>query len=97
MAELFEAIMIGLLGLSWAVNVIKSIKAKTAKNKSLVFLCLVLFAYLCGVLSKIIAEHITYVFGFYIANCILVSADIILFFRNKSLDKKTVCCENQQI
>lgn len=88
MSEIFEALMLICLGISWAVNVIKSIKAKTAKNKSPVFLLLVLLAYTCGAVSKIAAQHITYVFYIYIVNILLVSADILLFIRNKSLDKK---------
>lgn len=41
MAEFLEACMVVLFGLSWPLNIMKSLKARTAKGKSLPFLLLV--------------------------------------------------------
>lgn len=95
MAELLEIIMIVSFGASWPMNVIKSYKARTAKGKSLGFLCLIFFGYIAGIASKLVNEAYMaafsekwYVLFFYILNIIMVGADLILYFRNKKLDKK---------
>ena len=94
-AELFEIIMIVSFGASWPMNVLKSYKARTAKGKSLGFLCLIFFGYIAGIISKLINETYMasfsekwYVLFFYVLNLIMVGMDLILYFRNKQLDKK---------
>lgn len=95
MAELLEITMIISFGASWPLNVIKSYKARTAKGKSLPFLCLILFGYIAGITSKLVNEaymaQITenwYVLFFYILNFIMVAIDLLLYFRNVKLDKE---------
>jgi len=88
MAEIFEALMVICFGISWPVSIVKSWKSETAKGKSLVFLCFILIGYLCGMISKIIAGKITYVFVFYVLNFIMVSVDLCLYFRNTKLDRQ---------
>ena len=95
MSEILEIIMIVSFGFSWPANVIKSFKARTTKGKSIMFLCLIFFGYIAGILSKLtnpaymdaIAEK-WYVLFFYVLNFIMVGADLVLYFRNKALDKK---------
>ena len=93
-AELFEILMVVSFGASWPFNVIKSFKTRTAKGKSPVFLLLILFGYVAGIISKLINPVYMasftdkwYVLFFYVLNFIMVSADFILFLRNKRLDK----------
>lgn len=93
MAEIFEVIMIVSFGASWPFNVIKSYNARTAKGKSLLFLCLVIFGYIAGITSKFLNEAYMnafaskwYVLVFYIINLLMVVADLILYIRNKRLD-----------
>lgn len=94
MPEVFEIIMIVSFGASWPFNVVRSYKARTAKGKSLSFLCLILFGYVAGIISKLINETYManfgskwYVLFFYVLNFIMVFADFLLYFRNKKLDK----------
>ena len=94
MAELLEITMIVSFGASWPLNVIKSYKARTAKGKSLPFLCLILFGYIAGIISKLVNESYMssfnekwYVLFFYVLNFIMVAIDFILYFRNLRLDK----------
>jgi len=98
MSELFEIIMIVSFGASWPMNVIKSYKARTTKGKSLAFLCLILFGYIAGILSKLVNESYManisqkwYVLFFYVLNLIMVVTDLILYFRNKHLDRLAEC------
>ncbi|MBO4934611.1 MAG: hypothetical protein J5441_05540 [Clostridia bacterium] len=87
MAEILEAAMVILFGVSWPTSIIKSYRARTAKGKSLLFLCFIFFGYVCGIVAKIIAGNITYVFAFYVLNLLMVGADIALYFRNRKLDR----------
>ncbi|MEG1820321.1 MAG: hypothetical protein RR911_07905 [Oscillospiraceae bacterium] len=89
MPELFEAIMVISFGVSWPISIAKSYTSRTAKGKSVAFLFLILFGYVCGIISKILADNITYVFIFYVLNLVLVSIDLILYFRNTKLDKQS--------
>ena len=88
MSELLEILMIVSFGFSWPLNVIKSYKARTTKGKSLAFLLLILFGYVCGITSKLIAPSFKwYVLFFYVLNFIMVSADLLMYIRNCRLDK----------
>lgn len=95
MAEIAEVIMILCFGASWPFNVIKSYKARTAKGKSPVFLCLIILGYIAGITSKFLNETYMasinekwYVLFFYFLNLLMVSVDLALYFRNKMLDKR---------
>ncbi len=86
--ELCEILMLISFGFSWPMNVIKSIKSKTTKGKSLWFLILILFGYVCGIVSKLTAPSFKwYVMFFYILNFVMVFTDLCLYFRNLKLDK----------
>lgn len=94
MAELLETVMIVSFGASWPMNVMKSYKARTAKGKSLAFLCLILFGYVAGITAKLINPEYMgnfaskwYVLFFYVLNFVMVFADLLLYFRNKKLDR----------
>ena len=89
MAEILEIIMIVSFGVSWPMNVIKSYKMRTTKGKSLPFLILILFGYVCGITGKILSPgYKWYVMFFYVLNFVMVFTDLMLYFRNLRLDKK---------
>lgn len=94
MAEILEALMVILFGVSWPVNIVKSVRSKTAKGKSFLFLILIWIGYIFGVCSKFIAGNITYVAIFYVLNLFMVSIDIVLYINNKIKDKKREETEN---
>ncbi len=93
-SEILEIIMVVSFGASWPFNVIKSYKARTTKGKSLLFLCLILFGYVAGIASKFcnttyMASFASkwYVLFFYVLNFIMVFTDLIIYIRNRRLDK----------
>ena len=95
MAEILEIVMIVSFGAAWPLNVMKSYKARTTKGKSLSFLCLIFFGYIAGILSKFMNPTYMAAFGekwyvlfFYVLNLIMVGTDLVLYFRNRALDKK---------
>ncbi|MBQ7014603.1 MAG: hypothetical protein IJN12_00630 [Clostridia bacterium] len=94
MAEILEITMIISFGISWPLNVLKSYKARTTKGKSLAFLLLIFFGYIAGIASKLVNETYMaqigqkwYVLFFYVLNFIMVGVDLIMYIRNKRLDK----------
>lgn len=86
--ELMEVCMIVAFGFSWPMNVIKSYKSRTTKGKSLSFLILIFSGYICGIIGKLMAPSFKwYVLFFYVLNFVMVGADLILYVRNRKLDK----------
>ena len=93
-AKILEATMLVLFGVSWPVNLLKSIKSKSTKGKSLLFLCLIDLGYLAGITSKFVSTTFVWatdwwVFMIYCINFLMVSADLIMYFINRSRENKT--------
>ena len=86
--EIFESVMVICFGLSWPMSVYKSWKSKTAKGKSLFFEVFIWLGYVSGIIGKLLNHNITYVFIFYILNIVMVSIDIMLYIRNRRLDRQ---------
>ena len=94
MSEILEVIMIVSFGVSWPVNLFKSYKARTAVGKSLPFLLLIFFGYIAGIVSKFVnptymaqIEQKWYILFFYCLNFVMVGADLLMYIRNRKLDK----------
>ena len=95
MSEILEIVMIVSFGISWPMNLMKSLKAKTTRGKSLPFLLLIFFGYIAGIASKLTnATYLAdisskwYVLFFYVLNLLMVGGDLVLYIRNYRLDKK---------
>ena len=104
MPELFEIIMLVMFGISWPMNIVRSVRAKTAKGKSLLFMLFILVGYIAGIVAKLInpdyLAHINdkwYVLFFYVLNFVMVFVDLCLYFRNRRLDnlRKTETSETE--
>jgi len=89
MSEILETAMLICFGLSWPINLIKNIKAKTAKSTSLKFLLLITVGYLCGIAAKIVNAQYNYVLAVYFLNLAVVSANLVVYFINRRNDKRT--------
>ena len=88
MGSILETVMLVCFGFSWPLNVIKAYRAKTAKGTSLPFVLLIITGYIAGNSAKLISGQINYVLIAYIFNLAIVSLNVIVYFRNVSLDKK---------
>ena len=88
MQSILETVMLICFGFSWPLNVIKAYKAKTAKGTSLPFIMLIITGYIAGISAKLISGQINYVLIAYIVNLAIVSLNVVVYFRNVSLDKK---------
>lgn len=84
--SIFEALMLLCFGLSWPFAIVRSFRARSVKGKSLVFLVLLLLAYIAGILHKAIYSF-DIVIALYIYNFVMVATDIALYTRNFRLDR----------
>ena len=94
MSELLEILMIASFGASWPISAVKAYRARSARGTSLAFLLLVFFGYVCGIASKFLSETYMasfaqkwYVLVFYVFNFVTVGINILLYLRNRRLDK----------
>lgn len=85
--HIFEALMLIAFGSAWPVSIAKSVKSRSTQGKSLTFLFIVLFGYVCGIVFKLTGK-LDWVIACYILNLLLVSADIALWFRNRLIEKR---------
>lgn len=87
MAKILETVMLVCFGAAWPLSIIKSWRSRTAKGKSISFLCVVLVGYVAGIAKVLITDGIG---GFllipYAINFLMVLTDACLYFRNKRLD-----------
>ena len=81
----FEVTMLLCFGAAWPLSIYRSWTSKSTKGKSLLFLIVVGMGYIAGVLHKLLFSHDIVIF-LYILNGLLVSLDIILYFRNRRLE-----------
>ncbi|MBQ8028520.1 MAG: hypothetical protein IJ262_03825 [Clostridia bacterium] len=88
MGSILETVMLICFGFSWPLNVMKAYRAKTAKGTSLPFILLIIIGYIAGISAKLISGQINYVLIAYILNLAIVLLNVIVYFRNISLDKK---------
>ena len=86
MTELFESVMLICFGLSWPMSVVKNIKAHTAKSMSLPFILLIITGYIAGITAKVCSHNYSYVLAIYVINLIFVSANLVVYFINRSYD-----------
>ncbi len=88
MSSIFETIMLVCFGISWPLNLIKACKARTAKGTSLPFILLIIIGYIAGISAKVLSGQLNYVLIAYLLNLAIVSLNVIVYFRNVTLDKK---------
>ena len=87
MQQILESIMLICFGFSWPFTVVKNYKARSAKAMSLPFILLIVSGYVAGILAKFIGGQINYVLVIYFINLIVVSTNILIYFRNRRLDR----------
>ena len=112
MASIMEALMVVCFGLSWPLNISKAWKARSTKGMSLPFYLLLWLGYVFAVTGKLLSIyyciHIAgtaavwtdvvrgYVMFFYVVNLLMLSAGILIYFRNARLEKSAVALVNKE-
>lgn len=87
LSELLEVAMLLAFGFAWPASIMKSVRARTARGKSIAFLLIVAFGYCCGIGAKFASGKVNYVMIFYLINLLAVGIDTSLYFRNRNLDR----------
>ena len=85
--RILEAGMLFCFGFAWPFNIYKSYKARTNAGKSLLFLIVIWAGYLLGILYKALSPDRDFVLWLYVINIVMVSADLVLYCRNRVIDK----------
>lgn len=83
----FEILMLLCFGFAWPVSLRKSWISRTNSGKSVIFLVVIVVGYVAGIIHKILHSR-DYVIVLYTLNMAMVSADIVLWFRNDRLDSR---------
>lgn len=81
----FEALMLICFGVSWPVSIAKSIRTKRVIGKSRLFMGIVCFGYLSGIIHKVL-HSFDWVTALYALNMCMVATDLVLYYRYRHLD-----------
>ena len=86
---IFEFLMLFCFGFSWPFAILKSLKSRSTKGKSLMFMLLVELGYVFGIIHKVLYSF-NWVTWVYVALFFLVAADVFLYWRNRQHEKRSV-------
>jgi hypothetical protein len=87
LSPFFEMLMLISFGIAWPTAILKSIRSKSAKGKSPVFMVYIWFGYLFGVIAHLVTNTINYPLFFYLLNMAMVLTDFGLYWRNRRYDQ----------
>jgi hypothetical protein len=87
--SIFEIIMLVCFGAAWPPAVYKSYTSRTARGKSIFFLLIILMGYVSGIFHKLF-YNLDWVIFLYALNGAMVLTDILLYYRNASLDRQSL-------
>lgn len=92
MSKALEVLMLVCFGFSWPFNLAKSLKTRSTKGKSLVFLWAIVIGYLCGIAAKLVSRapfaEYWYVYLVYVLNTVMVASDLVLYYINRGREKR---------
>ncbi|MDR2455175.1 MAG: hypothetical protein LBE49_01080, partial [Deltaproteobacteria bacterium] len=89
MANILESAMMVTFGLAWPANILNSLRVKSSRGRTPVFLIIIIIGYMLGLTSKFFApQGLNYVALFYSINLVMVSVDLSLYFRYRALDRR---------
>ena len=97
-SSVLELLMLICFGFSWPINISKLLRSRSTKGASIYFYFLIWLGYLCGIVSKLVMIASAaapwyqtvkwYVMLIYVINIVMVSGGILIWFRNRGLEKK---------
>ncbi|MDR2368949.1 MAG: hypothetical protein LBF58_12745 [Deltaproteobacteria bacterium] len=79
--------MLVTFGFAWPANILNSLRVKSSRGRTPVFLFIVNLGYVFGVLAKVVNHNVNYVVIFYLINMAMVSFDTYLYFRYRAMDR----------
>ena len=82
----FEFLMLFCFGFSWPFAIAKSLRSRSTKGKSLMFMLLVELGYVFGIVHKVL-NNFNWVTWVYVALFAIVGFDVYLYWRNRRYEK----------
>lgn len=82
----FEGIMLICFGLSWPISIYKSLRVKRVEGKSLLFMGVVCFGYISGIIHKIFYSY-DWIILLYAVNMLMILFDMTLYFHYNRKNK----------
>lgn len=86
--SVFEIGMLVCFGAAWPASIAKSYRSRSTEGKSIIFLIILFVGYMFGILHKVYFRY-DYVIFLYILNSIMVFTDIMLYFRNRRIERSS--------
>lgn len=76
--SIWEILMLLSFACSWPISIIKALRTKVVVGKSPIFMVIIIFGYIMGVIHKVLYNYdwVTYL---YVFNMLLVSFDLFLY------------------
>ncbi len=87
--SIFEVIMLVCFGAAWPFSLYRSYRSRTNAGKSIFFLWVIFAGYVSGTLHKVFFSYDPVIY-LYVINGLMVSGDIVLYFRNQKLAARAV-------
>jgi len=84
----FEILMLICFGAAWPFSIYRSWASRSTRGKSLLFMVIVMCGYLAGVFHKLL-YHFDPVIFLYALNFLMVAADVVLYARNRRIEKRS--------
>jgi lipopolysaccharide export LptBFGC system permease protein LptF len=85
--SVYEAGMIVCFGIAWPVSIYKLYVSKSTGGVSEVFIWIVFLGYISGLLHKIVYNFDLVIIAYFL-NLVMVIIAIILFYRNRRIEKR---------
>ena len=82
--SIFEMIMLLCFGAAWPLSIYKSYTSKSVSGKSVFFLYVIMLGYVSGIINKLL-YHYDWVVFLYVLNLLMVTTDLLLYYRNLKL------------
>ena len=77
--SVYEMSMLLCFGASWPVSIAKSLRTRVVAGKSPMFMAVIGFGYLSGIVHKLIYS-LDWVLALYVLNLAMVAADLSLYY-----------------
>lgn len=101
LVSIMETLMVVCFGISWPLNIFKAWKSRTAKGTSILFYSFIWIGYIFALVGKFVLIQLNapnpwyetvhwYVMFFYLLNILMVSIGIMIYLRNKILDRNNL-------
>ncbi len=87
-SEILEFAMLFIFGFSWPFAIAKTYRAKRVDGKSPLFEMIVILGYLFGIASHLVNGRGLWVIVVYVADILLVSTDLTLYFHYSRKNRK---------